>query len=298
MISFDANTAGLNSSGAPAVTVVGSINVDVVTRTARLPKPGETVLGYRMQRLPGGKGANQAVALARLGVTVSLVSAVGDDPDGALSLASLPGVDVTRVRTVDAPTGRAVITVDDTGENTIVVVPGANELVVAPVSCGALVTQLEVPLPVVARAVAGASGLVVLNAAPAAALPADLLARVDVLVVNESELLAVAGRSVVAEALEDLVGRVRGAVVVTLGGAGCVVATAGSTVAVPSREVDAIDAVGAGDAFVAALTWQLLEGRSLPDAAAAACAAGAVTVTRQGARSSPTRAELAALHAG
>lgn len=281
-----------------AVTVVGSTNVDVVVRAPRLPRPGETVLGTSVERLPGGKGANQAVALARLGVAVALVSAIGDDPDGVLSLASLPGVDVTQVRTVDAPTGQALITVDGTGENTIVVVPGANALVVPPASCGALVVQLEVPLPVVARAVAGATGLVVLNAAPAAALPADLLARVDVLVVNESELLAVAGRPVVADAIEDLVGRVRRAVVVTLGGAGCVVATASATVAVPSREVTAVDAVGAGDAFVAALTWQLLEGRSLTDAGAVACAAGALTVTRRGARSSPTRAELSALEAG
>lgn len=277
------------------VTVVGSINVDVVIRTSRLPAPGETVLGTSVERSPGGKGANQAVALARLGVLVALVGAVGDDADGALSLRTLDGVDITSVRTVPAPTGQAMITVDGSGENTVVVVTGANDLVVAPVTCEALVAQLEVPLPTVARAVAGATGLVVLNAAPAAALPADLLAQVDVLVVNERELLAVADRPTVAQALDDLVGLVRQAVVVTLGAAGCVVATASARVEVPTRQVAAVDAVGAGDAFVAALTWQLLDGRALTDAAGVACAAGALTVTRHGARSSPTRAELAGL---
>mgnify|MGYP002335991299 CR=1 FL=1 len=274
------------------VTVVGSINVDVLIRTARLPLPGETVLGRSVERSPGGKGANQAVALARLGVPVALVSAVGDDPDGVLSLRSLPGVDVTAVRTVGAPTGQALITVDESGQNTIVVATGANDLVVPPAGCGALVVQLEVPLPTVARAVAGATGLVVLNAAPAVKLSPELLAQVDVLVVNETELLVVAGRPTVAAAVDDLVRLVRQAVVVTLGAAGCLVATGADRVEVPSPQVTAVDAVGAGDAFTAALTWQLLAGATLIDASAVACGAGALSVTRRGARSSPTRAEL------
>lgn len=275
-----------------AVTVVGSINVDVVVRVPRLPDPGETVTGSSVERLPGGKGANQAAALARLGVSTALASAVGDDPDGALSLTALDGVDVTAVRTVDAPTGLAFITVEENGENTIVVVSGANRYVQPPRSCRALVVQLEIPMDVVAASVAAADGLVVLNAAPATTLPADLLGGVDVLVVNESEALVVADRATVTEALTALVPRVRGGVVVTLGAAGCLVATGSDRVAVPSPSVTAVDSVGAGDAFVAALTWQLLVGATLVDAAAVACTAGALSVTRHGARSSPTRAEL------
>ncbi len=277
------------------VTVVGSINVDVVVRTAALPAPGETVLGSTVQRLPGGKGANQAVALARLGVPVSLVGAVGDDAEGRLSLGALDGVDVTRVDQVDAPTGLALITVDDTGENTIVVVPGANAHVVPPASADALVVQLELPLPTVAAAISAATGLVVLNAAPAMPLPAGLLRGVDVLVVNEHEALTVAGTTTVDAAIDLLLGQVRRAVVVTLGAAGCLAADAAGRHEMPSPAVDAVDAVdavGAGDAFVGALTWALLDGRSLPDAARIACVAGSIAVTRPGARSSPTSAEL------
>lgn len=277
-----------------AVTVVGSINVDVVVRVRRLPDQGETVPGSSMERLPGGKGANQAAALARLGVQTALTSAVGDDADGALSLAALAGVDVTSVRTVEAPTGLALITVEESGENTIVVVSGANGSVQPPRSCGALVVQLEIPMDVVAASVAAADGLVVLNAAPATALPDDLLAGVDVLVVNESEALVVAGRTTVTDALAALFPRVRRGVVVTLGAAGCLVATGSEPVAVPSPSVSAVDSVGAGDAFVAALTWQLLAGASLVDAATVACEAGALSVTRRGARATPTPAELGA----
>ena len=284
---------------AAVVLVFGSINVDVVVHTPRLPAPGETLIGSTVDRLPGGKGANQAVALARLGAIVSIVGAVGDDPDGALSVAALQGVDVTAVRTVDRPTGLALITVDRAGENTIVVVPGANELAVAPAPGGpaeALVVQLELPLAVVAAAVAGACGLVVLNAAPAQPLPAALLAQVDVLVVNESEALVLSGAASVQDALATLLHQVRRGVVVTLGAAGCLVGCgsgeAGAVVRVAGHTVPAVDTVGAGDAFVAALTWALLQGCDLPDAAVFGCAAGAFTVTGVGARSSPSADEL------
>ena len=264
------------------LTVVGSLNVDVVVRAPALPRPGETLLGTSVTRLPGGKGANQAVALAGLGVDVALVGAVGDDADGALCLASLPGVDVSGVRRVAVPTGLALIQVDDAGENTIVVVPGANALAEAPAVVGDLLAQLEVPLDVVAESVRRATGLVVLNAAPAAALPVELLAQVDVLVVNESEA-----------ALLPADPEVRQGVVVTLGARGAVVTSAdGTRTTVPSPVVAAVDTVGAGDAFVGALVAALLEGRDLVEAARHGCAAGAIAVTRPGARSAPTRDEL------
>ncbi len=277
-----------------AVTVVGSLNVDVVVRADRLPLPGETLLGSSVARLPGGKGANQAVALARLGVPVLLVGAVGADADGALCLSALPGVDASGVATVAAPTGLALITVDAAGENTIVAVPGANALASAPASADALVVQLELPLPVVTAAVSVATGLVVLNAAPALPLPPELLRLVDVLVVNETEALVVSGCANVDDALDNLHPLVRRGVVVTLGAAGCLVGSATGRVRIAGQSVTAVDTVGAGDAFVAALTWALLSGRSLTAAAEIACAAGAIAVTRLGARSSPTLAELEA----
>lgn len=265
------------------LTVVGSLNVDVVVRVPALPRPGETLLGSSVARLPGGKGANQAAALAALGVPVALVGAVGDDADGALCFSSLDGVDVSGVRRVAAPTGLALIEVDDAGENTIVVVPGANGLAEAPAVVGDLLVQLEVPLDVVTRSVERATGLVVLNAAPAAALPADLLAQVDVLVVNEGEA-----------ALLPADPPVRRGVVTTLGSRGAVVAAAdGSRTQVPAPVVRAVDTVGAGDAFVGALVAALLDGRDLVEATRHGCAAGALAVTRTGARSAPTRDELA-----
>ena len=266
------------------LTVVGSLNVDVVVRVPALPRPGETLLGTSVARLPGGKGANQAAALAALGVPAAMVGAVGHDADGALCLASLPGVDVSGVRRVAAPTGLALIQVDDAGENTIVVVPGANALTEAPAVVGDLLVQLEVPLDVVAESVRRATGLVVLNAAPAAALPSDLLAQVDVLVVNEGEA-----------ALLPADPPVRRGVVTTLGARGAVVTGAdGSRAAVPAPAVAALDTVGAGDAFVGALVAALLDGHDLVEAARHGCAAGAIAVTRPGARSAPTRDELRA----
>ena len=277
------------------VTVVGSVNVDLVVRTPRLPLPGETALGTSMTRVPGGKGANQAVALARLGVAVSLVGAVGDDAEGELSLRSLDGVDTSGVRRVEGePTGLALITADDAGENTIVVVPGANDHVGAPPVVDALVVQLEVPLDVVVSAVHAATGLVVLNAAPAAALPPELLSRVDVLNVNEGEALAVAVADDVDAAVGVLVPRVRTGVVVTRGAAGCLVASTAGTTVLSSPPAEVVDTVGAGDAFVAATTWALLDGRSLVDAARIGCVAGSLSVRRAGARSSPTLTELRA----
>lgn len=270
--------------------VVGSTNVDLVLSVPALPAPGETLLGTGARREAGGKGGNQAVALARLGAQVSFVSAVGGDGDGSWSLDRLAeeGVDVTGVTVVDAPTGLAVVMVDPRGENSIVVTPGANAHVVPPgrVEADVLLLSLEVPLPAVAAAVgtARAAGVpVVLNAAPALPLPPDLLAAVDVLVVNETEW-------------ESLGRPAEGTVVVTRGGAGCLVVADGLTSEVPAVPVEVVDTTGAGDCFAAALAFGVGQRQELVDAARFAVRAAALSVTAHGARGLlPTPAQVAAL---
>lgn len=265
-------------------TVLGSTNVDLVLAVPALPRAGETVLGTGSRREAGGKGANQAAALARLGADVALVSAVGDDPDGRWSLAELTavGVDVSGVRQVEQPTGLAVVTVDDSGENSIVVVPGANAAVEAPaiVTADVLVLSLEVPLDAVARAArtAGDGTLVVLNAAPATDLPAVLLADVDVLVVNEGELARLGGDAA------GLLAGGPGAVVVTLGERGCLVVTTEGSSQLPSVAVQVVDTTGAGDCFTAALAFGLGSGWDVLRAARLAVAAAGMCVTAPGAR--------------
>jgi ribokinase len=258
--------------------VVGSTNVDLVLQVPSLPRAGETLLGAAARREAGGKGANQAVALARLGAAVSFVSAVGTDADGDWSLEQLQaeGVDVAAVARVDAPTGLAVVMVDAVGENSIVVSPGANALVAAPTALAAdvLLLSLEVPLETVAAAAAvgrRAGVPVVLNAAPAAALPAALLDDVDVLVVNENEWEAL-GRPT------------DGRVVVTLGAAGCRVLEEGRSVDVPAVPVDVVDTTGAGDCFAAALALGIGSGQPLVEAVPLAVRAAALSVTKPGAR--------------
>jgi ribokinase len=275
-------------SGVVRALVVGSTNVDLVLDVAALPGPGETALSHAQRREPGGKGANQAAALARLGATVTLVSAVGDDEHGRWSLEQLTGVDVTQVETVDAATGLAVVLVDRAGENTIVVSPGANRLVQPPSAYDAdvVLLSLEVPLDVVTLTAAAARThgcTVVLNAAPAHPLPPELLAAVDVLVVNETE----------AEGIDtDAVATV----VTTLGAAGCVVVQGPLETQVPGIAVDVVDTTGAGDCFAAALAYALATGRAPRDAARFAVAAAALSVTQPGARGGhPTRAETTAL---
>ena len=258
-------------------TVVGSTNVDLVMQVTSLPAPGETVLGDS-RREAGGKGGNQAVALARLGAQVRFVSAVGDDPEGWWSRAQLEAadVDVADVATVDAPTGLAVVMVDAHGENSIVVSPGANAHVVAPAHLDAdvLLLSLEVPLTTVSAAASLGRRLavpVVLNAAPAQDLPPSLLADVDVLVVNEPEW--------------EALGRPRDrAVVVTRGARGCIVVESGTSWELAAVPVDVVDTTGAGDCFAAALAWGIGQGFVLGDAARFATQAAALSVTAPGAR--------------
>lgn len=273
------------------ILVIGSINLDFVASARRLPAPGETVTGAMLARHPGGKGANQALATARLGAEVALIGRVGADAmaDEALALLRSGGVDLEGV-VVDAglPTGVALIAVDPSGENQIVVAPEANHgfgLDHLPVKIkGAVILQLELPVATVEAAVARATGFVCINLAPAAEVSAALLLRADLIVVNETE----------AAFYGDGLHRGGGRVVVTRGSRGAALYEAGVLIAeaVPPKVV-AIDATGAGDAFVGAITVALLDGMAAGDALRFACAAGALAATRAGAQPSlPTRAEV------
>lgn len=282
---------------AASVLVVGSVNLDIVATAPTLPRPGETVIGATLQRHPGGKGANQALALARLGAEVRLWARVGDDAfaDEALALLEAEGVDLTAVvRLPGATTGVALIGVDGSGENQILVASGANALPTpGDLPAGidrALLCQLECPLDVVAAAVRRAEGFVALNLAPFAALPQGCLERADLVVVNQIE----------AEALGAAAARIGGALAVTLGAAGAQLFRKGrlTAQAQPPR-VDPVDATGAGDVFTAALMVALLEGRSDPEALRFACAAAALSTTRQGAQPAcPRRQDVEALLSG
>ncbi|TWD73039.1 ribokinase [Kribbella amoyensis] len=242
------------------VVVVGSANVDLVLPVRRIPRPGETVLASGLTRGPGGKGANQAVAAARAGARTAFVAALGDDDDGALLRSALgeSGVDLSLVTTSDAPTGTAIITVDESGENAITVAPSANagltlsaDAVAAIGTAKIVLSQLEIPFGTV-QAAAGASGYFILNAAPAAELSDELLAHVDLLVVNETEAEAVAGAK-----LASLLDRVPAAVV-TLGAAGAVVLTrTAGEVRVPGVPVEVVDTTAAGDTFCGVLAATL-----------------------------------------
>jgi ribokinase len=293
--------------------VVGSANADLVIHVDRRPAAGETVLGSDLATHPGGKGANQAVAAARLGARTALLARVGDDAHGRLLTGSLrsAGVDTTGVLTGDAPTGVALITVDPSGDNSIVVSPGANARLTAADVTGArellaaarvVSLQLEIPLESVAAAVATATEAgtrVVLNPSPPAALPREVLAGCDPLVVNEHEarFLLGAGAGDTPEAwAAGLLALGPRSVVVTLGAGGALVATAGGTVHVPSPRVEAVDTTGAGDSFTGALSWRLGAGDDLETAVRFAVRVGAVAVTKPGAQESfPTLEEVGQL---
>lgn len=274
--------------------------MDLVVRVSRLPRPGDTVLGDRLLTIPGGKGANQAVAAARLGAQTRMIGRVGADAFGKELLAGLAvdWVDVDGVA-IDSkePSGAALIVVEEGGDNTVTVAPGANgkvgETEVERLRSGlragdVLVLQLEIPIDAVLAAVAAARearALVVLNAAPSAGISGRAMPAVDVLVVNESEANDLGG----AERL----GAAGASVVVTLGARGSVVHERGRKTEIEPRQVEAVDATAAGDAFVGALAFALARGSSLLDAARLGNAAGAAAATRVGARPSlPTPADL------
>ena len=293
------------------VVVVGSINMDMVAHGQRLPGPGETLVGDRFVMAPGGKGANQAVAAARLGAPVAFVARIGTRQHGAALLQALgdEGIDCSGVvRDGQALPGIAVIMVaSQGGENAIVYIPGSNgDLSVADVeanaavlrTAGVVVAQLEVPVPAILRAfeLARSAGvLTVLNAAPALPVPDALLALTDWLVLNETEAMLMSGEADERAAARALLPRGPDQVLVTLGAEGVLLCTAAGTLHLPAHVVNAVDTVGAGDTFVGGLATGLNEGRSAGDAVRLGQAAAALAVCRSGVQSAmPRRAELGA----
>lgn len=275
------------------VTVIGSVNVDHTVEVERFPRPGETLLASSLTSSMGGKGANQAVAAAKSGATVTMIACVGRDPEGSQALESLQraGVHTGAVeRNADAPTGSAWITVS-ASENTILVVPGANaewaEELPQFDRSAVVLCQLEIPLLVVERVAAATVGTFVLNAAPASPLGDELLRRCDVLIVNEHELAEVSGRDVVdasdtdalIAASRSLIERGVAAVATTLGSKGAILCTPESTLIAATPPTPAVvDSTGAGDAFCGVFAGRLALGESLSTALRAGVAAGSLAV--------------------
>jgi len=276
------------------VVVVGSANLDLVATLDHLPKPGETIVALDYAEHAGGKGVNQAVACARMGARTAFVGCVGNDDAGAFLRGVLEneGIDTTMLRVVDMPTGRAFINVDSRGENEIVVVSGANTQVgiaqnplQLPTS-HVLLMQLEIPLTTVVAALAAArrSGAVtVLNPAPYKSLTEDILSLIDVIVPNETESAACGGTNALLTAGVATV-------VTTLGEKGAVINSASGEINIAPHKVVAVDTVGAGDAFIGALSAELARGATISDAASVGAVAGALATTVHGAVPSlPTR---------
>ncbi|MBL8589109.1 MAG: ribokinase [Methylobacteriaceae bacterium] len=296
------------------IVVFGSINIDLITRVAAIPRPGETVLGSSYALAPGGKGANQALAARRAGARVRLAGAVGADAfaEAALALLRADGVDLTAVAVVDAPTGAAFIAVDAQGENAIVVASGANghvragQLEAAPPRAGdLLLLQRETPEAealAAARAAKTAGARVALNLAPAGRLAPEWLALLDFLILNEHEA-ATLGRDLglgesPEAAARAIAGRHGFACIVTLGSAGVVAFAGGTRLAAPAAKVAVVDTTGAGDAFVGAFAAAIDGGLPLAAALRRGSAAGALACTKEGAQPSlPSAADIAALAA-
>lgn len=296
------------------IVVVGSVNLDLVATTAALPRPGETVLGHGFTTVPGGKGANQAIAAAFAGAQVTFIAAVGEDAFAQQVRDNIAkaGLDLSLLRTVPGPSGVALIAVDDDGENLIVVAPGANSKLTslteedraAIAAADAVVLQLEIPMETVLEAASAAreAGVtVLLNAAPARSLPPELLSLVDVLIVNLIEAQMVLGevdssarrsRSAAARGMHaySLMERLRALapkVVLTVGADGAFYADReGTWMHIPAPKVDAVDTTAAGDGFVGAFAVAYTEGKPIAEALGWACAAGAIGATRLGASSS------------
>ena len=294
------------------IVVLGSVNADLVLRCERLPRPGETVHGEDFQAVPGGKGANQAVAAARLGGRVEFIGCVGDDAFGADARATLEreGVGTAHLRShAGVPTGVATILVERSGQNCIALAAGANARLdieqvdgaAAAIACASLlVCQLETPLAAVEHAIGIAQrhGVpVLLNPAPARPLAPALLDQVDILVPNESEAALLVGASSAldpTEAAAALRGERAGTVIVTLGGDGVCIADEHGTRRWPAPRAQAIDTTGAGDTFIGAFAVARQEGLGIDEAVRFAQRAAAISVTRAGAMASmPTRAECA-----
>lgn len=271
------------------VVVVGSANLDLVARTPRLPKPGETVTGSNYFEFCGGKGANQAIAASRAGARTAFIGALGNDHAGETLLAAFKNdnVDISAVRVVSAPTGRALIGVSDDGENSIIVIPGANHAITIDdlemnaeiiASAKVLLCQLEVPLEVVQRAfeLAGENSLRILNPAPAQSLSKDLLQLVDVITPNEHEMMLLGGP-------QGLLKHGVKTIIVTQGARGALMIAKNGETQIPPFKVDPIDSTGAGDAFCGMLAARLAIGEPIQNALKAAVVSGALATLIEGA---------------
>ena len=292
------------------ILVVGSLNADLVVRAPRFPQPGETISGEDLQVIPGGKGANQAVAASRLGANVSMLGRVGKDNFGDFLLNNLKSnnVDSTLVQRDDASTGTATIIVDENGQNSIVLSAGANgkvsSLDVDRASFSTfdlLLLQLEIPTPTVLSATKHAKEnnvRVILNPAPAKEIPDELISLADIIIPNETELSLLTDQTVTdtssaEEAAKLLLERGPQTVIVTLGSKGALIVTKTFTQHIPSFKVDVVDTTAAGDAFIGGFATALLENKSLEEAVKYGCACGALATTKFGAQPSlPTREKV------
>jgi len=274
-----------------SIAVVGSVNLDIVASVPRFPEPGETLSGATVQRHPGGKGANQALAARRLGANVFLVACLGHDAAAEEALAGLrsAGVNLDYCHYLEGhPTGQALILVAASGENQIVVAPGANaafhQHYLQFPAVDAVIAQLEVPMDTILLAAQRGRHFFTLNAAPARAVPREVLELTDLLVVNEIE----------ARALGTELAYFEGLLATTLGSEGAVLSRRGDEIArARPPKVQAVDTTGAGDTFTAALTVGLVGGLEPQAALERACLAAAISVTRAGAQGAPTLRELA-----
>ena len=297
------------------ITVIGSFNMDLVIEAPRFPAPGEAILGKNFRRACGGKGANQALAVARMGMHATMIGAVGQDAFGDEMLANLRAANVdivTVARRSDVPSGTAMIVLDANGQNQIVVANGANDTLSAAdveratdriAASKALVVQLETPLETVRAGIeiAQDSGvLTIFNPAPFAPVPDDLLRRCDFIIPNEGEASKLTGVQI--EATTDAAAAARqlreraafnADVLITLGGNGVWIDSESFVGHVPGFAVEAVDTVGAGDTFIGAFAVRIVEGAAPQEAARFGCTAAAIAVTRRGAQTSiPTRAEV------
>lgn len=294
------------------VIVFGSINMDLVISVNNFPKSGETILGKQHHWFPGGKGANQAVAIRRLGGDVCMVGKIGDDYLGqsAVSILHNEGIDTVNIKSINGvATGLAVIQIDSSGQNTIVVSPGANkfwpeseaEIQALLNGYDLAVFQLEIPVLTTGKIIEQAKKMniyTVLNAAPAHMDILPVLPKVDLLIINETETALLSGEEVInpaniREAIIRLAGLGPKEIIVTLGGNGCLVFTGGKFFSIPSYKVETVDSTAAGDTFVGAVVTRIGKGKDILESARWAVAAGALTVTRIGAQSSiPTEKEV------